>query len=172
MTKRRTMQVFERSLTLNRQRRTRDLEGLYQDLENLRQSLKDRHAMLESGWGEESPILNSFELHTYYDNYNFTVQQISLLKKEELVILGRIGQCREEILAVRQKEKQIRLLTAKVEQRRVRHLGRRSDEELLTLGISRTLLLGEANSFRVPVRIPSIRLSRRASRENRGHTRD
>ncbi len=166
------MQAFERSLSIKRKRRVRDLEELNQELDNLRHTLRQWHMTLESEPGTNTSIMNSSDLHTYYENYYFAVQQLSVLKKEESALLERIQQCREEIVSVRQTEKQIRLFAAKREQRRASRLQRRGDEELLTLGISRTLLLGEVASFRVLVRIPSIRVSARAPRKNGGHTRD
>jgi hypothetical protein len=163
------VKAFERNLVQRRQQRLRDLEGLHRELDALHQAVQDQEAAVNSALQEGDQVLSSTDLNAYYENYRFRIQQISVLQKEELAILRRIKEHREEIVSLRQLERQIRVLFERLEQRRIRRRERRADEELLALGVSRTLLLGEATVLRVPVRIPSTRVSGRAPRENRGH---
>jgi hypothetical protein len=125
-------------------------------------------AVLETG-----AVLAAGDLQIYYSLCAFQKLRLEAAEKEEFVAVRRISECREELMAIRQAQKQLDRFVARREDLARRKRQSLQSEEMMALGISRQQISGEAVYRRGRAGFQSTRLPGRASgpgRPDPGHS--
>lgn len=114
--------------------------------------------------------MTAFDIADYFTDSLFQKARLERAQKEEFVVAQRILECREELMAIRQAQRQLERFQARQEAVAERRRQRLWNDEMVSLSMTRQQIGREAVKTGGCARIPSIRLSRGTPRTGSAHS--